>query len=308
MLGSRHRESIERCVSNVWFSITADPVINPEGEFKGGVLIISDISDRKRAEEVRQREQLLLQRQAEQLEAAVFERTRQLEESVKSMEGFCYSIAHDLRAPLRAMSGLTTVLIEDYSPALSEEARSVGDRITAAAKRMDRLIEELLAFGRLSNRELPLRAVDVAGAFKAAIHHLSAEIANAHARVDLAEQLGVVWANPTVVEQIASNLLGNALKFVGPGRQPVVRVWAESRGNDLRVWVEDNGIGIEPAYQNKIFGLFERLHTDKQYRGTGIGLAIVQKGVERLGGKVGVESEPGQGSRFWIELPKGEKS
>lgn len=308
MLGSRRRESIERCVNNLWFCITADPVINPEGEFKGGVLIISDISDRKRAEEVRQREQTLLQRQAEQLEAAVFERTRQLEESVKSMEGFCYSIAHDLRAPLRAMSGLTTVLIEDYSPELDEEGRSVGDRITAAAKRMDRLIEELLAFGRLSNRELPLRAVDVAGAFKVAMHHLSAEIADSQAQIDLKGPLGVVWANPTVVEQIASNLLGNALKFVGAGRTPMIRVWAEERGGDLRVWVEDNGIGISPAYHHKIFGLFERLHTDKQYRGTGIGLAIVQKGVERLGGKVGVESEHGKGSRFWIELPREEKS
>ena len=140
-------------------------------------------------------------------------------------------------------------------------------------------------------------------AFKAALAQHSEEIEKTSASVTLPSTLPIVWANPTIVEQIASNLIGNALKFVRTGETPVVQITAEDCGDFTRVWVQDNGIGIEPDYHQKIFGLFERLHSEKSYRGTGIGLAIVQKGIERMDGRVGLESEPGQGSRFWIELP-----
>lgn len=303
MLGSRHRESIERCVNNVWFSITADPVVDTDGNFSGGVLIISDITDRKQAEEARQREQANLQAEAEQLEAKVHERTRQLEESVNSMEGFCYTIAHDLRAPLRAVNGLTSELLDQYAPRFDEHGRLLASRIAAAARRMDHLIEELLAFGRLSNTDLPRRGVDLANVFQVAIGQFAEEISEKRADVTLRPPLHHVWANPTIVEQVAVNLIANALKFVAPSAVPRINIWAEELGDFVRVWVEDNGIGIEPAYHKKIFGLFERLHTDKQYRGTGIGLAIVQKGIERMGGKVGLDSAIGKGSRFWFELP-----
>jgi PAS domain S-box-containing protein len=303
MLGSRRRESIERNLNNTWFNITADPVLDAEGTFKGGVLIISNITDRKTAEEARAREQVLLQQETERLEARVHERTRQLEESVKSMEGFCYTIAHDLRAPLRAVSGLTSALLEQYSPAFNEEGRALAGRITAAARRMDRLIQELLIFGRLSNADLPRRSVDLDLAFQAALLQFATEIKEKNGVIDIRSPLPNVWANPTVVEQITLNLVGNALKFVAPDAAPKITIRAEERVDSIRTWVEDNGIGIESAYHKKIFGLFERLHSDKQYRGTGIGLAIVQKGVERMGGNVGVESEPGKGSRFWFDLP-----
>lgn len=303
MLGSRHRESIERLVDNTWYSISADPVIDAEGQFNGGVLIISNITDRKRAEEAREREQELLQREAERLEAKVVERTRALEESVKSLEGFCYTIAHDLRAPLRAVDGLTSELLHQYSSSFDDDGKRLAGRITSAARRMDRLIEELLAFGRLSNRDLPRRSVELSTVFAAAISQNADDIKERNAKVDIVGKLPSVWANPTIVEQIASNLVGNALKFVQDGTTPAVKISAESHGGFIRVWVEDNGIGIEPAYHHKIFGLFERLHSDNQYRGTGIGLAIVQKGVQRMNGQAGVESTPGKGSRFWFELP-----
>ena len=304
MLGSRRRETIERLVDNTWYSITADPVIDAEGLFQGGVLIISNITDRKRVEEAREREQELLQREAERLEGKVLERTRDLEESVKSLEGFCYTIAHDLRAPLRAVNGLTSELLNQCSSNFDADGKHLAERITAAARRMDRLIEELLAFGRLSNQDLPRRNVDLNTAFKSALAQHSDEIRERKAEIEFPASLPFVWANPTIVEQIASNLIGNAIKFVSKGTAPKVSVEAEERGNFIRVWVKDNGIGIEPAYHQKIFGLFERLHSDKTFHGTGIGLAIVQKGIERMGGNAGVESEVGKGSRFWIELLK----
>jgi PAS domain S-box-containing protein len=307
MLGSRRRETIERQVENEWFNIAADPVVDPEGQLRGGVLIISNITDRKRAEEARAREQELLQMEAERLEGKVRERTQELEESVRSLEGFCYTIAHDLRAPLRAVNGLTSELLDQYGSCFDADGKHLGSRITAAARRMDRLIDELLAFGRLSNQDLPRRSVDLGAAFKAAVAQHTEEIEQKGATIDLDSALPAVWANPTIVEQIAANLVGNAIKFVPLGTVPKVKIEAEERGDFVRVRVKDNGIGIEPAYHKKIFGLFERLHSDKSYRGTGIGLAIVQKGVERMGGHAGVESEAGKGSVFWIELPKRER-
>jgi PAS domain S-box-containing protein len=303
MLGSRRRESIERLVDNLWYYISADPVITQDGEFHGGVLIITNITDRKRAEEAREREQELLQREAERLEAKVHERTRALEESIRSLEGFCYTIAHDLRAPLRAVNGLTSELLDQYAGQFDTEGKHLAERITGAARRMDRLIEELLAFGRLANNEVPKRSVDLLAAVNSSISQYSSEIKELQAEVTVTPPLPPVWANPTIVEQIVVNLLGNGLKFVRPGVKTVIKIRAEQQDNTVRLWVEDNGIGIEPAYHQKIFGLFERLHSDRQFRGTGIGLAIVQKGVERMGGKAGVESEIGKGSRFWIELP-----
>jgi len=124
-----------------------------------------------------------------------------------------------------------------------------------------------------------------------------------NAIVEVQRPLGAVRAHSATLSQILANLVGNAVKFVEEGRQPRVRIWSEIRPELIRVCVADNGIGIAPAHQEKIFGLFERLHTSANYPGTGIGLAIVRKGTERMGGRVGVESAPGAGSRFWIELP-----
>ena len=302
MLGSRSRETIERHVNNRWLRISADPVL--EGDtFKGGVLIISDITDRKRAEESRLREQEMLQREAERLEQKVSERTAQLQESVRSMDSFCYTIAHDLRAPLRAVNGFIATLMESHASSFDEDGRDLSRRISEAARRMDQLIQDLLAFGRLSHAELPMRKVDLAAVVEAAWAQLAGEVKEKKAELFVREPLPDVIGNPTLVEQIAVNFLGNSLKFVEEQAPPRIEIRAEPRNGFVRLWFEDNGIGIDPAYHAKIFGLFERLHSARKYGGTGIGLAIAQKGAERMGGAVGVESAPGQGSRFWIELP-----
>jgi signal transduction histidine kinase len=138
------------------------------------------------------------------------------------------------------------------------------------------------------------------------LEHLSEEIRQSNAEVHVQRPIPPVRANATVLEQVLSNLLSNALKFVKEGVVPNVRIWADRIENAVRLSIEDNGIGIDPVYAERIFRLFERLHDSREYPGTGIGLVIVRKGVERMGGKVGVETELNQGSRFWIELPAAE--
>ena len=251
MARTRRRESTERQAGSEWFSTTADPVLNSTGEFTGGVIIISNITVRKRLEEAQEREQELLHQETERLEAKVLERTRQLQDSVSTMEGFCYTIAHDLRAPLRAVNGFTATLLEHYSPTFDEDGKALAGRITAATKRMDQLIQELLAFGRLSSTELPRWTVDLGGTVRAAVAQCSADIKEKQAAVEIIEPLPSVWANATIVEQIVVNLLTNALKFVPPHVTPRVAVRADPQGERVRIWVEDNGSASIPPIITK---------------------------------------------------------
>jgi signal transduction histidine kinase len=172
-------------------------------------------------------------------------------------------------------------------------------RIIGAAERMDALITDSLQYARIVRDKIPLSHVDptrVLSGILESYPNLSAP----HVEIQLVEPLPPVIANETGLGQCCSNLLGNAIKFVKPGKVPHVRIWAETRGEFVRFWFEDNGIGIPKEYQERIFDMFQQL--DKSCEGTGIGLALVRKTAERMGGKVGVESEPGQGSRFWLEL------
>jgi signal transduction histidine kinase len=201
------------------------------------------------------------------------------------------------------MEGFARILLEDYAGGFDAEGQRYATRIVEAATRMESLIEDLLAYSRLSRAEIDPRPV----ALDRIVHHCIAEVRNgadAPPSIEAAPDLPVVLGEPAVVSQILCNLLGNAVKFHKPGERPHVRVRAEDRGAAVRLWVEDDGIGIAPEHQARIFDVFERLHGQEAYPGTGVGLAIVRKGVERLGGACGVESAPGQGSRFWIELGK----
>jgi signal transduction histidine kinase len=137
-----------------------------------------------------------------------------------------------------------------------------------------------------------------------ALSDLTPEIKAKHADIQSESPFPVVWANTIALEAILSNLISNALKFVRPDTKPRVRIWVQDKGDAIRLSVEDNGIGIEPKYQDRVFRVFERLHTTEQYPGTGIGLAIVQKAAQRIEASVGLRSTPGQGSTFWVDLPK----
>jgi signal transduction histidine kinase len=236
------------------------------------------------------------------LEEQVRERTAKLEERNDELEAFGYSISHDLRAPLRAMQGFSQALLEDCGDRLDAMGREYAERIVAGARRMDELIRDLLAYSRVSRAELQLVRVPLTPVAQSALAELSGALRARNASVHVDEPLPAVLGHPATLSQVLTNLLGNGLKFVPPDRTPELRLHAERRNGLVRVWVEDNGIGIAPEHQARIFRVFERLHSTDDYPGTGIGLAIVRKAVERMGGQVGVESRLGHGSRFWVEL------
>ncbi|WP_341528721.1 ATP-binding protein [Nostoc sp. UHCC 0302] len=245
-----------------------------------------------------------LQQYTEQLELLVHNRTHQLEEANSALEAFAYSISHDLQEPLRAMRGFATILLEDYDTALNSVGQDLLHRIASSVERMDNLLVDLLDYSRLSRVDLPLQPINLNSLVTQVLTQLESSLQEKQAQVTIAQPLLEVVGNYRTVEQIVTNLLTNAIKFVAPGVQPQVRIWTEHRERSVRLWVEDNGIGIQAQYWERIFGVFERLHSMEAYPGTGIGLAIVRKGIERMGGQVGMESEVGQGSRFWIELPE----
>ena len=277
-------------------SVTVSPIRNAGGTVTGASKIARDITERKRAEAE-------LKQLYETLEERVAERTQQLAEINAELDAFGYTVSHDLRAPLRAMDGFAKALAEDYGDTLGPRGRDYAGRIVQAAQRMDLLIQDLLAYSRLSREELRPQPLDLGDVVRDALQTLEADIRARSASIDVVEPLGPVMAHRETLRNVLTNLLSNAIKFVTPGIGPRVRVWSESRDRVARLWVEDNGIGIDPRYHAGIFRVFERLHGVEVYPGTGIGLAIVRRGTERMGGRAGVQSTAGAGARFWIELP-----
>ncbi len=243
--------------------------------------------------------QLELQRVNTSLDHLVTERTAELQELVNELEHFSYTITHDLRAPLRAMHGFAGLLSDECKTVLNEQSREYLSRITTAAGRMDRLITDALSYSKVVRHKMPMEPTDVDRLLRGMIDSYPIfQAPNAH--IEIVEPLPWVLGNEAGLTQCLSNLLGNAVKFVAPGQVPVIRVKGEQLGDKVRLWCEDNGIGIPKELQTRVFIMFQRL--SKDYEGTGIGLALVKKVVERMGGAVGVESEPGKGSRFWIDL------
>jgi PAS domain S-box-containing protein len=268
-------------------------------------------------QQARLREQL--QHYAAELEQRVEARTAELQEANEALQAFTYSVSHDLRAPVRGMEGLGRILLEDYSDRLDEEGLYCTERIVQAAQEMDTLILDLLDYSRLSGTKIQLQPISLNAIVTEVLSRLQDSIDAKHAQIVVASPLPDVVGHYTTLNQVLTNLLTNALKFTRPDVEPQIRLWAEEFGDIredeedaggweglgwVRLWVEDNGIGIEPRFQEQIFQVFERLHSAEIYPGTGIGLAIVRKGIERMGGRVGVESLVGQGSRFWVELRK----
>ena len=270
-----------------------------------GLLRYLSAREQRRIQETQdelQRSNLELADLTTQLERRVIDRTRELSEANTELEAFARSVAHDLRAPLRTMQGFTTALIEDYASQLPAEGQSFAQRIAISAERMDRLILDLLDYARLSRTEIQIEPVALDQALQTVADELSDDLRRAGG--DLAIHVGTwaVMANRTLLPRVLANLISNAFKFVSAGTAPRVDVSAEARGDRVRVWVVDNGIGIAPENQQRIFGVFERLHGHVCFPGSGFGVAIVRRALERMGGTVGVDSLPGRGSRFWFEL------
>lgn len=240
----------------------------------------------------------------QRLEKTVEERTAHLRDTLQSLQIVCYNIAHDLRAPNRAIAGFAEALVAAHAKELDETARDYLHRIAAAAQRSDALTMDLLEYGRLAHADLPCSRQCLKSHVESVMDKLAADIDLKRASVAISEALPDLWANSAALDQVLTNLLSNALKFVADGVPPQVSIRAENAGPNCRVLVQDNGIGIPFEYQQKIFGVFQRLHPPEKYPGTGIGLAIVHKSLERMGGRVGVSSSTGNGSCFWFELPR----
>ena len=293
-----------------WVAAVAYPLFDEGGRIREVVLVHQDITQRKKAEEALAKTQQELKDYAGNLEDTVAERTSKLRETVQELEAFSYSIAHDMRAPLRAMQGFASILEEEHASQLDSVATAYLHRISSAASRLDHLILDILDYSKIVRGELTLGPVD--------LHRLVREILASYpqfdpSRVDIVVEglLPVVLANNAAMTQVLSNILTNAVKFVAPGVRPRVRIRAEDVQKDqafpdgaVRLWVEDNGLGIPRQAHSRLFEIFTRFEDPDLYEGTGIGLAIVKKAVERMRGTIGVESEPGKGSRFWVQLHK----
>jgi PAS domain S-box-containing protein len=263
------------------------------------VAVVTDISERKRQETALRLAREELARRADELEAVVAKRTENLRQAVEDLETFCYSATHDLRAPLRAMQGYAVFVLERIGGQADADTRAKLERLAAAAERMDILVKELLAYSRLARGEAALVPVDL-DAVAASV--VAGNPAFAKAGVQVGRPLGRAAGRADLVAQIVANLVGNAVKFVPPERTPAIRIWTENAGGRVTLSVSDNGIGIPREHIPKLFRPFVRLRPAIAREGTGIGLAIVKKAAERMGGRVSVESEEGKGSRFWVEL------
>ena len=252
---------------------------------------------RKVEDEIRQRNAVLEER--------VKERTAQLEESVKELQTFAYTVSHDLRAPIRGMYRYAETLLSKYPGKVFDvQAEGFVASIASSAERMDLLVQDLLQYSRLTQAEMKLQEVALGPVVSGVLGSMESEIKERKARVSVDPQLPAVMGDAVMLGQALTNLISNAIKFVPAGADPTANIRAETQNGRVRLWVEDNGIGIAPDLHRKLFQVFERLVKSDEYPGTGIGLAIVRKAVERMGGEVGLESQPGRGSRFWIDLPR----
>ena len=292
-----------RRIGNRSLLLNARRLDNPSGLPEKILLGIEDVTESKRAEAALHQAQAEVRRRTVQLEQTISQRTIELTATNSQLEAFVYSVAHDLRAPLRAMQGFSSLLVQRAGPALNAACQDYAQRINQSAQRMDAMLIDMLAYSRISKQGLELAPVNLETVVASILSRLGQDIQEKTARVEAPGPWPFVLAYQPILEQVLLNLVSNALKFVDSGTPPAVQLRAQETPDAIRVWVEDNGIGIAPEHRDQIFRLFNRLHGEK-FPGTGIGLAIVHKGMERMDGRVGVESTPGQGSRFWIDLRK----
>jgi signal transduction histidine kinase len=263
---------------------------------------------RRSQEELRQQAHSLahaneqLRQSAELLEQRVAERTAELADANTNLEAFAYTVAHDLRAPLRNIQGFASALLEDEAERLSPDGQQFAQRLLASSERLDRMITDLLAYSRAVRTSLLLEPVEVVSVVEAVLQDLRADVQGSDGLVEVAAELPAVMAHRATLAQVLGNLLSNALKFVTPGTRPQVSITGRREDSRVVLSIADNGIGIAAEHQERVFSIFERLHGQEQYPGTGIGLAIVRKAVERMGGAVRLQSQPGKGSCFEVCL------
>ncbi len=275
---------------------SAAPIYDRKGRILGVVLVFHNAIEMRHAQNT-------LKAHSEDLERKVSARTTALQQTVSELEAFSYTVSHDLRSPLRAMQGFAQAVLEDYGDKIDEQGKDYLHRIRNAAERLDRLIQDMLSYTRLSREAAPLVALDLDTLIREIIEHYP----NLHepaAQVRVEGTLPKILGREAALTQVISNILGNAVKFVAPGNGSLHPGLAEDQGERVRLWFEDNGIGIPQKDTEQVFQMFFQVNESQLYGGTGVGLAIVKKAVETMRGSVGVESQEGLGSKFWVELLK----
>ena len=237
-----------------------------------------------------------------ELEKRVIERTSQLEEANKELQAFAYSVSHDLRAPLRAIDGFSKFVLEDHSTKLNSEGKRLVSLIRINTQKMDKLITDILALSRVTRSEHKKSKVDMTKMAMSMFNEVASPEIKSRLNL-IIDTLPVIFADPTYIKQVWINLISNAIKFSSLSKHPEIRIGGYIEKETNVYYVKDNGVGFNPEYGHKLFGVFQRLHKDDEFEGTGVGLAIVQRIIHRHGGKVWAEGKEGKGAKFYFSLP-----
>jgi PAS domain S-box-containing protein len=270
-------------------------IVNEKNEKEGMWAIIKDITERKKIE-------LMTQKLNEELEQRVKERTSQLKILNQELEAFSYSVSHDLRTPLRIISGYSKILFEEYANELSDDAKTLLEGITKNTNNMSCLIDDLLEFSKLNRKEVALTEINFEKIFKEVFYEIPNSAIKDKVKINISK-LPVVKGDKALLKQVAANFISNAVKFSSKVENPEINVSANIENGMAVFCIKDNGVGFDMNYSGKLFGVFQRLHKQNEYEGTGVGLAIVKRIINRHGGKVWAESELNNGSSFYFSLP-----